>query len=107
VSPKSDADYVVVIWANASSEGGRPFETMMKANSRNPVAWRLDFLQGKYAASMPSAHVIFSEDDLRSWMSPPLYATSTRESPLLLPIALARSVLGWQDFDFWKEELSG
>jgi hypothetical protein len=107
VSSDNDADYVVVIWANASSEGGRPFETMTKQGSRLPVAWRLDFLQGKYSGALPDAHLVFSEADLRSWMSPPLYMTSTKNSPLLLPIPLARSVLGWQDFDYWKDGLSG
>lgn len=100
-----DAEFVVVIWANQNSEGGRPFETMTKANSRLPVAWRLSLLQTKFAAALPSAHLIFSEEDLRSWMVPPLYATSSRQSPLLLPVSLARSVLGWQEFDFWVGDL--
>lgn len=108
MSPKhNEDDFVVVIWANTSSEGGRPFETMTKANSRLPVAWRLSYLQGKFSAALPSAHLVFSEADLRSWMSPPLYVTSTRQSPLLLPLSLARSVLGWQDFDFWEGDLDG
>lgn len=100
---RREDDFVVVIWANSGTDSGRPFETMTKHNSRRPVAWRLSYLQGKYAAALPSAHLVFSEEDLRSWMSPPLYATSTRNSPLLLPLSLARSVLGWQEFDFWDE----
>ena len=100
----AEDDFVVVIWANTQSEGGRPFETMTKSNSRLPVAWRLSFLQGKYSGALPNAHLIFSEADLRSWMSPPLYVTSSRDFPLLLPVSLAREVLGWQDFDFWLED---
>lgn len=100
---RNENDFVVVIWANIQSEGGRPFETMTRANSRLPLAWRLSYLQGKFAAALPSAHLIFSEDDLRSWMSPPLYATSSRQSPLLLPLRFARDVLGWHEFDFMEE----
>lgn len=107
---ENEKDLVVVIWANPNSvhsDRGRPFETIVKHGSRFPSAWRLSYLQGKYSGLMPHAYVVLSEDDLRSWMSPPLYATSTRERPLIVPVSLARKVFNWQDFDVWGDEVDG
>lgn len=104
--PNED-DLVVVVWANFvgdESNQARPFQTIMKSGSRKPVAWRLSVLQERYSGLLPSAHLVFSEADLRSWMSPPLFLTCTRQSPLLVPVSLARSVLAWYEFDVWDEE---
>ena len=101
-------DLVVVVWANLSDKSdfrGRPFETLTKSNSRKPLAWRLSYLQGKYSGLLPSAYLVLDESDLRSWMSPPLYGSSSREKPLLVPLSLARSVLGWHEFDVWEFDL--
>lgn len=104
----NEEDLVVIVWANAANidnaASGRPFETITKNNSRNPTAWRLSYLQAEYAGLFPSAHVVFSEDDLQSWMRPPLLGTSNREAPLLVPVRFARSVLGWTKFDVWEDE---
>lgn len=99
-----DADLVIVLWSNAHSENGRPFETLTRPHSSIPLAWQESFLQNKFSSLLPSVYTVFSDDDLRSWMSPPLAGTVTREHPLLVPIHIARSVLGWHDFDVWKPE---
>lgn len=100
---KNEADYVVVVWANHPDEHphARPFQTITFENSRRPVAWNLNHLRQHHPTLISNTHIVFSEEDLRSWMSPPLYHTSTRENPLLIPIPFARSVLAWNDFDFW------
>jgi hypothetical protein len=101
----NEDDLVVVVWANSANvTNGRPFETITKSNSRNPTAWSLSYLQEKYKGLLPQAHVVFSEEDLESWMRPPLLATSSRESPLLVPVRFARSVLGWTAFDAWEDD---
>lgn len=97
-------DLVFIVWSNTSSSQGRPFETMTKHGSRLPVAWSLSNLQSKYLSLYPDTHLIFSEDDLRSWMSPPLSGTIEREKPLLIPVKYAKSVLGWQDYNIWEDE---
>lgn len=106
----NENDLVVVAWANPAFLSGRSqrvFETISKAGSRNPVAWRLSYLETKWSGLLPAAYKVFSEDDLRSWMSEPLLGTCSRQSPLLVPLPIARSVLGWQEFDVWDGEHTG
>lgn len=98
----NEDDLVFVVWSNAPNAQGRPFETMTKQGSRLPVAWRLSYLQEKYYGLFPQAHLVFSEEDLRSWMSPPLNGSVTRENPLLIPVRYAQSVLAWGDYDIWE-----
>lgn len=97
-------DLVVIVWSNTSSSQGRPFETMTKHGSRLPVAWSLSMIQSNYKGVYPKAHLVFSEDDLRSWMAPPLSGTILRNNPLLIPVKYAKSVLGWQEYDIWEDE---
>lgn len=97
-------DLVVIVWSNTSSNQGRPFETMIKHGSRLPVAWSLANLQSKYLALYPDTHLVLSEDDLRSWMSPPLSGSIKRDNPLLIPVKYAKSILGWQEYTIWEDE---
>lgn len=99
----SEADLVVVLWANHSSPHGRPFETMTRSEDRIPLAWSLDFLQKKYSSLLKDAYLVLSRADFDSWTSQPLLSTVTREKPLLVPVPIAREALGWQFFDVLDE----
>ena len=106
VLPNED-DLVVVVWANPAYLSGsseRVFETISKQGSRFPVVWRHSYLKTKYAGLLPAAYTVFSDEDLRSWMCQPLLGTCSRQNPLLVPLPIVRSVLGWQDFDVWEGE---
>jgi hypothetical protein len=95
-------ELVFVVWSNTQNAQGRPFETMTKQGSRLPVAWRLSYLKEKYSGLYPQSHLVFSEDDLRSWMNPPLRGIINRNSPLLIPVEYAKSVLAWNEYDVWE-----
>lgn len=99
-----ETDLVFIVWANTKTSQGRPFETMTKHGSRLPVAWRLSFLQTKYAALYAQTHLVPFEEDLSTWMSPPYSLTVTRERPLLVPVQYARNVLGWNEYTVWEDE---
>lgn len=100
-----ESDFVVVIWENRNSSAGRPFETISKHGSLLPVAWRLSFLQTKYAAMLPSARLIGSVEELEEWSKPPLLHETSRERPLLVPVRFVRILLGWSDYDVWDSDL--
>lgn len=104
--PNED-DLVVLIWANLSEKSvsrGRPYETMTKHRSFNPVAWRLSFLRGKYSGMLVGLTLLKSEEDVKEHLSLPRISEYSRENPLLVPVSLARSVLGWQEFDIWEDD---
>lgn len=106
----NESNFVVIIWANLSEKSlssGRPFETMTKHRSRNPVCWRLSFLQSKYAGMLDGATLVSSAEELRKETSLPNIEAHTRLSPLLVPVPLAREVFGWQEFDKWEDEADG
>lgn len=92
-----EKDLVIAVWANPKKRKGRPnarlLETMTSDKSSYPLAFPLETLQ-----------------KIQSWMyclvattsiEAELYLTpehSSRENPILIPISLAKSYLGWQDF---------
>lgn len=97
-------DFVVVVWANPAALSGssqaRPFETIVGEDSNVPIAWSLPYLRSSYSNLLEGAYLVLSEEDLRSWMSFPLFATCSRKAPLLVPVPLVGSVLAWHDFEF-------
>lgn len=102
--PREEFDLVVVLWANhAHPEGGRPFETLTSPGTRIPLAWSLSALRSKFGKLLESSYLVMSEADLQSWTSPLLLPTVTREQPLLVPVPIARAVLGWQEFARWDD----
>lgn len=101
-----EEDLVVIVWANLSEKSdfrGRPYETMIKASSSKPIAWRLSFLHSKYAELMSKVVVLESEDAVREHLAVPLLLNYTKDAPVLVPLRFARSVLGWVEFDVWEE----
>jgi hypothetical protein len=95
--PTSSEDLVVAVWANPKKQKGRPnartLETLISESSIHPIAMSLASLKA-----------------IQSWMSCPVATTSieidflltpeisNRENPILIPISLAKSYLGWQEF---------
>lgn len=102
-----EKDLVVIVWANLSEKSvsrGRPYETMTKHGSWNPVAWRLSFLRGKYSGLLQDLTVLKSEDEVKEHLSLPKVSDYSRSNPVLVPVSLARSVLGWNEFDVWEDD---
>lgn len=93
----SEDDLVVAVWFNSKKETSRPkarkLETFTTESSCSPIAFPLDTLQE--TVSWMYCPVAKTSQDLDTLLEP---GQATRERPLLIPLALAKSHLGWQDF---------
>lgn len=93
----SEADLVVAVWANPKKQKGRPnartFETLISEASSHPIAMSLSAL--KLIQSWMSCPVATTSVDVDKLLTPEL---SNRENPVLIPLSLAKSYLGWQEF---------
>ena len=102
ITPHAEEKYAVLIWYNSTAPNGRPFETLTRDG--NPVAWEISHLQRRYSDLLSQAHFVFSAEDLHSWISPTRRATITKQRPLLVPLSLTRTYLGWTHFHFIDAE---
>ena len=92
--------YVVILWYHGPK--GRPFDTISHAENHLPNAYSLNFLQEYHFPLLHASTLVHTEEELRSWTASRLFPTVTRKNPLLVPLPLARKVLGWHDFHFVK-----
>lgn len=96
-SPYAEADLVVAVWANPKKQKGRPnartFETLISEESNHPVAMPLASL--KVIQSWKKCPVATTSIEVDLLITPEL---SNRENPILVPLSLAKSYLGWQEF---------
>lgn len=90
--------HVVVLWYHGAR--GRPFETLTDPDSRNPIAYSLNYLQKHHFRLFNASTRVSNSLELKSWTESILFPTVTKEKPLLVPLDLARSEFGWTDFKF-------
>lgn len=93
----SEEDLVIAVWANPKKQKGRPnarvLETMTSEKSSYPIAFPLATLQ--QIKSWMYCQVATTSVDVEQFLTPEL---SSREKPVLIPLPLAKSYLGWQEF---------
>jgi hypothetical protein len=93
----SEEELVVAVWANPKKRKGRPnarlLETMTSDKSSYPIAFPLATLQT--IKSWMYCSVAITSTDVDNFLTPEL---SSREKPILIPLPLAKSYLGWQEF---------
>jgi hypothetical protein len=97
VKPASSEDLVVAVWANPKKQKGRPnartLETFISESSIHPIAMSLASL--KLIQSWMRCPVATTSIEIDRLLTPEL---SNRENPVLIPLSLAKSYLGWQEF---------
>lgn len=90
-------DLVVAVWANPRKQKGRPnartLETLISEASTHPIAMSLASLKAIH--SWKSCPVATTSIEIDFLLTPEI---SSRENPILIPISLAKSYLGWQEF---------
>jgi len=93
----SEDELVIAVWFNAKKSTSRPkarrLETFTTESSRCPIAFPLDTLQETH--SWMYCPVAKTSKDLENLLEP---GQATRDKPLLVPLPLAQSYLGWQEF---------
>jgi hypothetical protein len=93
----AEEDLVVAVWANPNKQKGRPnartLETLTSEASTHPIAMPLASL--KAIQSWKSCPVATTTIEIDFLLTPEI---SNRENPILIPISLAKSYLGWQEF---------
>ena len=93
----SEEDLVVAVWSNPKKRKGRPnariLETLTSDKSPYPIAFPLATLQ--QIKSWMYCTVATTSVDVDKFLTPEL---SSREKPILIPLPLAKSYLGWQEF---------
>lgn len=96
-SSAAEEDLVIAVWANPKKQKGRPnartLETLISEASAHPIAMSLSSL--KSIQSWKSCPVATTSIEIDFLLTPEI---SNRENPILIPISLAKSYLGWQEF---------
>lgn len=90
----NEDELAIVVWMNPkqkNSKQSRLLETMTSEQSRFPMAFPLKKLTTN--RSWKSAVVVSSSEDVFR-----LLQNSERSRPLLIPLVIAKSALGWNDF---------
>jgi hypothetical protein len=90
----SEEDLAVVIWVNpkiSKRPQSRRLETMTSPNSRYPMAFPIAHLTSHQA--WKTFKVTKNPNDIDS-----LIGKTSRQSPILVPLPLAKSYLGWDEF---------
>ncbi len=92
-----ESDMVVAVWYNSKKEKSRPnaryLETITSSDSPYPVAFPLELIQ-KVQAWM-YVDVAKSYEDIDNILK---NKKPFREKPLLIPLPLAETYLGWDQF---------
>jgi hypothetical protein len=87
----TDSELAVVLWMNPEIREHpqrRLLETVTSRHGNQPIAFPLSYLQ----KLMPDCEIA-EEEDLHI-----LIFSSTQENPVFVPLPIARSALGWNDF---------
>jgi hypothetical protein len=90
----SEEDLAVVIWSNpkiSKRPQSRRLETMTSPRSSYPMAFPIAHLTSHYA--WKKFKVVNTPDDIDS-----LIGATSRQAPILVPLPLAKSYLGWDEF---------
>lgn len=90
----TESELSVVVWLNPRKQGAKQaksLETMTSENSSLPMAFPTKSLLHNRAwiNSILASHV----DDVYAFLP-----KSSRKSPIIVPLSIARSALGWEDF---------
>ena len=98
----SEDDLVVAVWFNPKKLKSRPnarrLETFTADKSHYPIAFPLETLQ--QTLSWMYCPVAKEPRDLDEMLEP---NKATQDNPLLVPLTLAKSHLGWQEFHIPSE----
>ena len=98
----SEEELVVAVWFNPKKVKSRPnarrLETLTSEKSHYPIAFPLATLQE--TESWMYCPVAKQPSDLETFLTP---EKATREKPLLVPLTLAKSYLGWLEFHIPSE----
>lgn len=89
-----ETELAVVVWMNPKhkdSSQSRFLETMTSENSKYPMAFPIRFLTKHY--SWRNAKIAATTTDVVA-----LIPTTDRSHPLLIPLNVAKSAFGWEDF---------
>lgn len=90
----SEEQLAVVVWRNPKqqkSRNARFLETMTSESSSHPMAFPIDSLRAK--KEWAAATFIHSRDEFLDSLS-----GSSRARPMIIPIPVAKSALGWDVF---------
>jgi len=103
MTPLEEADFGVIVWVNpraAFSSRSRFLIAVTGDRTGRPLARPLTALKSE--ASTARCTVMLSGDDVQYWLTPSAsgHALASESRPVIVPIPLARSVLGWELFEF-------
>lgn len=87
----AEHELAVVVWLNpdhAKRPQARLLETLISHYSSNPMAFPIRSLQ----TTLPNPVIAYPETLAEQILR------SSKEDPLIIPLPLARSELGWEDF---------
>ena len=90
----SEEDLAVVIWSNpkiSKRPQSRRLETMTSPRSSYPMAFPISHLTSHHA--WKKFKVVRTPEDIDS-----LIGATSRQTPILVPLPLAKSYLGWDEF---------
>ena len=90
----SEEDLAVVIWSNpkiSKRPQSRRLETMTSPRSSYQMAFPISHLTAHHA--WKKFKVVKSSEDIDS-----LIGATSRQAPILVPLPLAKSYLGWDEF---------
>lgn len=90
----TESELAVVVWLNPRKQGSRQaksLETMTSENSSLPMAFPTKSLLGN--RSWSNSVLASAPDDVYSFLP-----RSSRKHPIIVPLSVARSALGWEDF---------
>ena len=90
----SEEDLAVVIWSNpkiSKRPQSRRLETMTSPRSSYPMAFPISLLISHHA--WKKFKVVKSPEDIDL-----LIGATSRQTPILVPLPLAKSYLGWDEF---------
>lgn len=93
----SEADLAVLVWMNPEAVNKpqkRLLETLTNRNSIAPLALPIRSLQLSLPNPIPATADTLQERIL----------TSSKSEPLIIPLPLAKSHLGWTEFDIQNPE---
>lgn len=88
---KNIENMAVVVWLNPDftpNSQKRLLETIFSQESTDPIAFPVDILKTR----LPEA-IFATEEDLHTKIF-----ESSEQNPIILPVSVATSVLGWVDF---------
>lgn len=102
MTPLDENDYSVVVWVNPRAAAGSAraayLASVVGERTGNPLARPTTALRGE--PSLRRSPVMRGAEEIGDWLAPPgRTPAATRERPVIVPVPLARSVLGWEEFE--------